>query len=202
MKLEFDDAHRCVSHPLDIQYFPRFLTEAQCIHFFNQLRKQINWEQEALFLFGKKVQVPRLVAWYADKGITYTYSGRRHDPLCWTKTLKDLKLKIESYVSCSFNSVLCNLYRSGQDSMGWHSDDEAELGEAPVIASVSLGACRSFLFKNKKSKQTGKLVLEPGSLLLMFGNCQQEWKHALPKTQKKVGERINLTFRHVIRRNL
>jgi alkylated DNA repair dioxygenase AlkB len=143
--------------------------------------------------------VPRLSAWYGDAGAVYTYSGLRLEPLPWTPVLLEIKQATERLSGTRFNSVLLNLYRDGQDSMGWHSDDEPELGPEPVIASVSLGALRRFVFQHKKRRWRIALDLEPGSVLLMAGATQHHWRHALPKTRRPVAPRINLTFRTILR---
>lgn len=160
------------------------------------LTANIAWEQKAVQFMGKQVMQPRLIAWYGDAGKSYRYSGLTVHPLPWTPTLLDMKARVEAAANVSFNSVLLNLYRDGQDSVGWHSDDEPELGTNPVIASVSLGAARTFQFKHKQNPDLKQSVeLTHGSLLLMRGTTQHFWKHQIPKTKKPLGARINLTFR-------
>lgn len=164
---------------------------------FTELLENLNWKHEPITLFGKQVLQPRLTAWYGDKGVDYTYSGLKNEALPWTATLLEVKEMVERLSQKSFNSVLLNLYRDGNDSMGYHSDDERELGEEPVIASLSLGEVRRF---NIKNKETGELIsfdLPDNSLLIMKGDFQLKWKHAVPKTKRAVGPRINLTFRRV-----
>ena len=141
---------------------------------------------------------PRLTAWYADAGLTYRYSGVTHHALEWTPTLQEIRRDAEATAHASFNSVLLNFYRDGQDSIGYHADDEPELGVNPVIASISLGSVRQFVLKHKKSGEKLKFDLAPGTLLIMGGTCQHHWVHALPKTKSLVGERINLTFRNIV----
>ena len=139
------------------------------------------------------------IRWYGDKNKSYTYSGITMTPLPWTKELLKVRKEIEVFSQQEFNSVLLNYYRSGDDSVSWHSDDEDELGELPVIGSVSFGGLRKFRFRNKEDKtQTRTYELENGSLLLMKGNTQKYWEHEVPKTKKKVLVRINLTFRFIV----
>ena len=158
----------------------------------------IDWQQEDIVLFGERRRVPRLVAWHGDPGTTYTYSGTGHEPLPWTPTLQDIRGRVESLTSHSFNSVLLNRYRDGRDGMGWHADDEPELGHEPAIASVSLGATRRFKMRPRRRRDAvATIELAHGDLLLMAGATQHAYVHALPKTTRPVGERINLTFRRV-----
>ncbi|MBD2579818.1 alpha-ketoglutarate-dependent dioxygenase AlkB [Oscillatoria sp. FACHB-1406] len=165
---------------------------------FQALYSEIIWQQETIQLFGKKYQVPRLIAWYGDRDKVYTYSGIAHTPQAWNSTLFLIKNRLETLLRAKFNSVLLNLYRDGQDSMAWHSDDEPELGKNPTIASVSFGATRRFSLKHKHIKERKvELELSSGSLLLMQGETQHYWKHQIPKTKKPVGARINLTFRTI-----
>ncbi len=162
---------------------------------FSDLLENIDWRQEHAVLFGRKIAIPRLTAWYGERG--YGYSGIRHEPAQLTPALVALKSMIETIARRPFNSVLINLYRDGRDSMGWHSDDEPALGPEPEIASLSLGAARRFHLKHRTSAERVVLDLAPGSCLLMRGRCQACWRHQLPKTRKKVGPRINLTFRTI-----
>lgn len=163
------------------------------------LQNEIAWREEPIKMFGKSMLQPRLLAWYGDANANYRYSGTTHSPLPWTPSLTRLKDQVEALTKSSFNSVLLNLYRDGNDSMGYHSDDEPELGRQPVIASLSFGAERRF---NIKHKQTGELIsfdLPHNSLFVMKGDFQRTWKHSIPKTKKKVGPRINLTFRQIVK---
>lgn len=157
----------------------------------------IPWEQSRITLFGKQVAIPRLNAWYGDS--QYTYSGTTLPAKALSPALTCLKEKIERQFSIQLNSVLANLYRDGNDGMGWHSDNEKSLGDQPQIASVSLGESRRFLIRNKADKTNKtELVLEHGSLLIMRGDCQTHWEHAIPKTAKPKVQRVNLTFRYNI----
>jgi alkylated DNA repair dioxygenase AlkB len=160
------------------------------------LLREAAWREEEAVLFGRRLKVPRLVAWHGDAA--YGYSGIRHEPLAWTPLLLELKALAEEQAVVGFNSVLLNLYRDGQDSMGWHSDDEQELGRDPVIASLSLGAGRRFHLKHQASGKRLTLDLGHGSWLIMAGSCQHHWRHALPKTRKPVAARVNLTFRRIL----
>jgi len=164
---------------------------------FLTLRDHIQWSQDEVVMGGRRVPIPRLQAWYGDAA--YRYSGLSMKPVAWTPVLLDIKQTVEALTEARFNSALLNLYRDGCDSVGWHSDDEPELGAAPVIASLSLGASRDFSLRQKKPGiEKMKLRLNSGDLLLMSGQLQQCWQHQLPKTRLPVGERINLTFRLVV----
>jgi alkylated DNA repair dioxygenase AlkB len=163
-----------------------------------QLLDEITWQQEHYVIYGKSVAAPRLVAWYGDPQARYTYSGIAHEPLPWLPVLLDLKKQVERVCQHQFNSVLCNLYRHGQDSMGWHADKEPELGRNPYIASLSFGDARLFKFRHLKTKETVDVVLHSGSLLLMGGELQHHWRHSLPKSAKSKLPRINLTFRKIV----
>lgn len=170
---------------------------------FAQLMAQVPWQSHDLVLFGKKMKEPRLSAWVADPGVSYTYSGARRVPQPWTPALTELRHLCEStlaprFSGVVFNSVLANLYRSGDDSMGWHADDEPELGPTPVIASLSFGDERRFDFRHRTTGETVQVVLPHGSLLVMSGATQSHWKHRLAKTKAGRGQRINLTFRFVL----
>ena len=162
-----------------------------CLH-------DLNWETGFIKIFGKTHQIPRLQAWYADNEIEYTYSGKklqRHD---WNNLLLEIKEKIENITSFKFNSVLANLYRDGNDSMGLHSDNEKELGKNPVIASLSLGETREIYFKHKNKKLNLIIPQASGQLIVMHGKTQEYWKHEIKKTKKIKKPRINLTFRNII----
>lgn len=165
---------------------------------FQTLSRDISWERHVITLYGRPVAVPRLSAWYGDPGAVYRYSGIRLEPLPWTPPLQAIKDKVETLAAARFNSALLNLYRDGQDSVGWHSDDESELGRDPVIASVSFGATRRFILRHKKRRLQWDMELANGSVLIMAGATQHHWRHQLPKTRQPVGPRINLTFRWVV----
>jgi alkylated DNA repair dioxygenase AlkB len=177
-----------------------FFAPKESEQIFNALLKEIEWRHDTIKHFGKEIPLPRLTAWYGDAGKVYTYSKIRMEPLDWTSELLKIKNRVEKISNCTFNSVLINQYRDGRDSVAWHSDDEKELGENPVIASVSFGATRQFMLKHKTRKDIEPITIDltSGSLLLMQGKTQECWLHQIPKTTKPVLARINLTFRTII----
>lgn len=180
----------------EIHYYPHFLQQNFADRVFDSLLKEVSWRQDDIKVFGKTYPQPRLTAFFAENKASYSYSNIRMEPETFPIDIVDIKNKIENEISAHFTNCLANLYRDGSDSNGWHADDEKELGSNPIIASVSLGAERYFHFRHKKdSSLKRKLLLEHGSLLIMAGETQHFWKHQLPKTKKKIGERINLTFR-------
>ena len=184
----------------DIRFWPVALAVAEASELLDRLLTGIDWQHEEVLIFGQRRPVPRLVAWHGDPGASYTYSGTPHQPLPWTPALELVRERVLSLTGCTFNSVLLNLYRDGRDGMGWHSDDEPELGRDPVIASVSLGAPRRFCLRHRRRKdQRLDVSLGHGSLLLMAGATQHHWVHAVPKTALPVGPRVNLTFRQIPR---
>lgn len=180
-----------------ISYFPDFLRKEKAHNYFEVFLKELEWEQQEIKIFGKKIPQPRLTALNAINEIPYTYSNLTLFPKKLTFELSEILKKLEMETGEHFTHCLANLYRDGSDSMGWHSDDEKELGKNPVIASVSLGGVRSFHLKHKSRDNKFKLDLGHGSLLLMAGTTQHYWKHQLPKTNKPVAPRINLTFRRI-----
>ncbi|HIK36669.1 MAG: alpha-ketoglutarate-dependent dioxygenase AlkB [Geminocystis sp.] len=183
----------------EIFYYEDFLAKEEADCYFERLKNEIVWEEKEITLFGKTYKMPRLTAWYGDAEAVYSYSGLTFYPKPWNGVLLSLREKVEGFVGSSFNCVLLNLYRDGKDSMGWHSDDERELGENPLIASVSFGGERRFLLrpKDKRNPKRGEIVLRHGSLLIMGGETQKHWLHGIPKTSKPVTARINLTFRYI-----
>lgn len=183
---------------LSFDYYPSFFKAAVANELYHDLYHEIAWQEEEYTIYGKATKAPRLMAWYGDAGANYNYSGIRHISQPWTATLLSIRASIKEKTGFDFNSVLANLYRDGRDSMGWHADKEKELGENPVIASVSLGAVRKFSLRHNKQKDTLALYLDHGSLLIMQGETQHAWKHALPKTTRDLGPRINLTFRKIL----
>ncbi len=177
-----------------VHYLPGFISRADSEHLLELWKHQLDWIQSTITMFGKKVDIPRLNAWYGERA--YAYSGTHFDAKPWTAELHELKVKIEQHSGLLLNSVLVNWYRDGQDCMGWHSDDEACLGAQPQIASLSLGDTRKFVLRNKKDKSIKHTVtLDNGSLLLMLGDTQSQWQHSLPRTKKSQHSRINLTYR-------
>jgi len=185
----------------EVILYERFLDPISADHYCQRLIEETQWHQPEILMFGRRKKSPRLAAWYGDENAFYTYSGVTNSPLLWTPALSELKNLLQQVVQHEFNSVLINLYRDGNDAMGWHSDDEPELGDQPVIASVSLGASRSFLFRHKNAEKgapSTKLQLHHGSLLTMSGNTQQYWQHSVSRTKKPITQRVNLTFRRVL----
>lgn len=158
----------------------------------------IHWKQDSLKLYGKSVLLPRLTAWYGDSGAAYTYSGIKSEPNQWNDGLLHLKRRIEELVGSTFNSVLLNWYRDGQDSLSWHADDEKELGADPIIASANFGATRDFQLRRiSDHAQKITIPLKHGTLLVMRGELQRHWQHAVPKRANVAGSRFNLTFRTI-----
>lgn len=160
-----------------------------------RLLAETAWRSESITLWGKQFLQPRLTAWYGDA--SYTYSGLTMEALPFTPLLVEIKQAVEQASGRVFNSVLLNYYRNERDSMGMHSDDEAELGPEPPIASVSFGATRTFILRHKRSKRTVRIDLTDGSLLLMAGATQANWSHGINKGAAPKGPRINLTFRYI-----
>ena len=179
---------------------PDFLSESEADEFFEGLHTKTPWEQNFIKLFGKEISEPRLSAWHAEPNLSYTYSGVPRTPHPWNEPLTALRTACEAHTGHTFNGALLNLYRSGQDAMGWHSDDEAVNGPHPVIASISLGAERRFDFRHKQTREVISVVLPHGSLLVMSGECQTYWLHRIAKTARQSEPRINVTFRHLIQR--
>jgi len=176
-------------------YFPSFFNKVESDSFLKELRLEILWKQESMNMYGKKINFPRLTAWYGENDKPYSFSGITLSPHPWSKNLLDIKNKIELKAGVIFNSVLLNLYRDGNDSISWHTDAEKELGKNPVIASVNFGETRNFQLRHIETKEKIEIELVHGSLLIMQGELQHFWQHQVPKTSRKVKERINLTFR-------
>ena len=166
--------------------------------YFTQLLNDIQWQSDELVMFGKHITTSRQVALYGDKGFDYTYSQVRKTAHIWTPLLLEIKHIIEQKTGEHYNACLLNLYHNGSEGMSWHSDNGSELKECGAIASLSLGAQRKFSFKHKKTQQTVSLELEHGGLLVMKGQTQQHWLHALPKSIRITQPRINLTFRSIV----
>jgi alkylated DNA repair dioxygenase AlkB len=182
----------------DVRLWPRAFAPDEADELLAVLLTGISWQQEDIVMFGELRRVPRLVAWYGDPGTAYTYSGTAHEPLPWTAALQSIRDRVQDLTGHSFNSVLLNRYRDGRDGMGWHADDERELGRDPVIASVSLGATRRFKLRHRRLREAAATIdLAHGDLLLMAGSTQHAYVHAVPKTTRPVGERVNLTLRLV-----
>ncbi|MFY7757551.1 MAG: alpha-ketoglutarate-dependent dioxygenase AlkB family protein [Flavobacterium stagni] len=180
----------------EIILYPNFLGQEQAVDFFQKLQSEIPWQQDSITVYGKTHAQPRLTALFGNEGKPYAYSNIVMQPHPWTPLLTFLKEEIEAVCEERFTTVLLNLYRNGQDSNGWHADNEKELGRNPVIASLSLGAERMFHLQHNTIKDAKlKINLTSGSLLVMKGTTQHFWKHQIPKTTKPIGPRINLTFR-------
>lgn len=176
-------------------FYQNFFSKSESDLLLNGLRQNVIWKQESMNMYGKKIDFPRLTAWYGNNDKPYTFSGITLQPLPWTSEILAIKSKIEPIANTAFNSVLLNLYRNGNDSISWHTDAEKELGINPIIASVNFGATRKFQLRHIKTKEKLEIELTHGSLLVMQGELQHFWQHQVPKTNKPVGERINLTFR-------
>jgi alkylated DNA repair dioxygenase AlkB len=180
-----------------LDYREAFYCKSVADALFEQLRAETPWRQER----GRTGPFPRLTAWYADAGLTYSYSGVTHEALPWTPALLGVRSRVEDAAGTSLNSLLLNFYRDSQDSIGYHTDAEPELGTNPVIASISLGAVRQFVMKHIETGEKLKYDLAHGSLLIMAGTCQHHWLHGVPKTKAVVRPRINLTFRNITKVN-
>lgn len=189
--------------PGDIALLPGWLPNTDADALLASLNDEVRWARHRLRIFGREIDAPRLSCWIGDPDAAYRYSGVRFMPHAWPAALVPVRQAVSETAGVAFNSVLANLYRDGRDAMGWHSDDEPELGPAPVIASLSLGATRRFVLKAKRPDADGQLArhvleLPHGSLLLMRGDTQARYRHALPRTAKLVGPRVNLTFRRIL----
>lgn len=181
----------------ELSLIPDFLSEQESDSLYQQLQQETHWRQDDIFLFGRQVKIPRMQAFQGAPGIQYRYSGLSMETEPWHPRVLAIKQRLENLSGSHFNSVLLNYYRNGRDSMGWHSDDEPELGSSPVIASLSLGDTRRFLLRHRfdKSIPQQELLLNNGSVLIMAGKLQHNWQHSIPKTAKAMQGRINLTFR-------
>ena len=191
-RLPIEDADITIHHDLSL---PWEYEELLC-----HLIETTPWESQCVKVWGKSVPQPRLIAWFGDAGATYSYSGIVLSPQIWTKTIQQLRDCVENVAEHQFNSVLLNYYRDHRDSMGLHSDDEAELGPKPTIASLSLGEERRFQLKHRhrKDMRTLSIPLPTGSLLVIRGDTQRCWKHGIPKQKAPCGPRVNLTFRTIL----
>ncbi|WP_334180176.1 alpha-ketoglutarate-dependent dioxygenase AlkB [Pseudoxanthomonas sp.] len=181
-----------------LAYRPAWLSAVEADGLFDVLYRSLPWSVHRIRLFGRAVDSPRLSAWIGDADAVYRYSGTDFEPHPWIPALTGLRERLQDELDTPFNSVLANLYRDGRDAMGWHSDDEPELGPRPVIASVSLGGVRRFLLRHRDDPALRSAIALPhGSLLVMSGDTQHHYRHALPRTAKPVAPRINLTFRWI-----
>lgn len=175
-------------------YAPQLFSTDEADRLFAALRDDIDWRQEKAY--GQPL--PRLNAWFADAGLTYSYSGLTHYGEGWPEWLSAVKARVEAAAGAPFNSLLLNRYRDGQDSIGFHTDAEPELGLNPAVATVSFGAERALMLRHRRSKEKRVCPLAHGSLLVMAGTSQHHWLHGMPKTDEPVGERISLTFRQIV----
>jgi len=180
--------------PPGARYTPGLFAADEAQRLLDVLLEAVPWERHTFSIFGRTVDMPRRIQMFGPHG--YDYSGVRHPPRPLLPALEEVRARVEAAVGAPFNSVLANLYRDGADSMGWHTDDDYPHGGQPMIASVSLGATRRFRFRHRVDKaRTCTIELEPGSLLVFDGEARADWQHALPRTARPVGPRINLTYR-------
>jgi alkylated DNA repair dioxygenase AlkB len=186
----------------EVSFQENFLNGTVADDLYRLFMRDIQWAHQKVFVWGKWHMQPRLTAWYGDPGASYSYSGNNLDPKAWTPALAGLRDQVQSAVGVSFNSVLLNRYRDENDRVGWHSDNEPELGVRPTIASISLGETRQLLFKRREKGRRGNhaIPLTHGSLLVMKGDTQKYWLHAIERERSPCGARINLTFRTIHRR--
>ena len=184
----------------DLVLFESFFTNLESQKLYQNLIEKIQWRQDKIKIFGRLIDQPRLTAFYGDTNKEYSYSGIVMKPIYWNEDLLLIKNRVEEIAKTKFTSVLLNYYRDGKDSMGWHSDDEKELGQNPVIGSVSFGESRVFQMRHKFQKEIKKvdISLSNGSFLLMKGTTQHFWQHQIPKTKRELKSRINLTFRVIV----
>ncbi|MGX5914591.1 alpha-ketoglutarate-dependent dioxygenase AlkB family protein [Aliidiomarina sp. Khilg15.8] len=190
------DSYKLPAPDALLYHVPDWLGGALATEYFEQLSKELAWSQDQIQVFGRWHPIPRLQAWHGEHDLAYKYSGKEMRAKPWTPTLADLKHKLEC-LGLNFNSVLGNWYRDGNDKMGWHSDNEKELGPQPVIASLSFGGVRDFVFRHRHTREKISLPLEHGSLLIMAGHTQDFWQHSLPARKRVKSPRINLTFRQI-----
>ena len=205
-----------------LRLYPRLFSAEESKRYLDVLKEEVDWKSERITLFGRSIALPRMTAWFGDAGMRYTYSGISVQPVGWTRTLLQIRARIEEVTTSTFNSVLLNYYRDGRDSVSWHSDDEPELGSDPVIGSVSFGSERPFYLRHKAARAASPqpiqepvrepapkggqgrlkltLCLPNGSYLEMGAGIQRNWTHQLPKRPKLTEERINLTFRRILSR--
>ncbi|MEO8235156.1 MAG: alpha-ketoglutarate-dependent dioxygenase AlkB [Flavobacterium sp.] len=181
----------------EIEYYPHFFSSAKANELLLKLQNEIPWQQDNITVYGKSHAQPRLTALFGNEGKPYGYSNIVMQPHHWSPLIIFIKEEVEKICNENFTTVLLNLYRDGQDSNGWHADNEKELGRNPIITSVSFGVERVFQLKHNKLELKQNIVLEHGSLLIMKGTTQHFWKHQIPKTKKQIGARINLTFRTI-----
>lgn len=197
---QIDGLERITLDGGDLGYLATWQTPVAADQWLTALRAEIPWSTHQVRIYGRSITSPRLSSWHGDPDASYAYSGTRHQPHPWTPVLSQIADSLQETLGQRFNGVLVNRYRDGNDSMGWHADNEPELGPEPLIASISLGAPRRFCLKHQGTGQRLQLTLAHGSLLLMAGQTQRHWRHALPKERGVDRERINLTFRQILGR--
>lgn len=188
--------HHSLSKP-GLSYWPAYYPEQQATDLLSLLITTVKWSEDHFFAFDRRIDIPRLQAWYADPGVQYRYSDNLLPQQTWLPVLLHIKQAIERHVHHEFNSVLLTYYRNGSDSVGWHADDEQELGPEPWIASLSLGASRIMQYRHKNEALHGEIELHHGDLVLMHPGFQQHWQHQIPAQDDICQPRINLTFRQV-----
>lgn len=194
-------SHSVMLDTADVEFIPAWISLQEADALFSCLLERLVLKQESIVIAGRTVLQPRLMLWMGDPDATYRYSGRSFVPVAWDERVIELRSRVERAARGRFNSVLINLYRNGQDSMGYHADDEPELGPKPTIASFSLGATRRFLLKPRRRRSgfPREFALTHRSLLIMRGTTQENFVHGVPKEPKVSGPRLNLTFRYVSR---
>ena len=195
----FTDPQIIIKHDGEAVYYPCVFDRATSEQLLAELVQAIEWQHDQVIMFGKQITTKRKVAWYAGEGISYTYAGKRKDPLPWTPLLLSIKEKVEKQTNANYNACLLNLYHAGDEGMSWHRDNEKEIVPESSIASVSFGAARKFAFKHVSEDEKIEVMLESGSILDMRGPIQQHWYHALPPSKKVKDLRVNLTFRLLIK---
>ena len=181
----------------DFSYFPKYLDNSSSDKLLETLLERTQWEREILKIYGKSISAPRLTSWFSDPMVSYRYSGKKRIGKPFTPELFQLRQILNARLNVHFNFVLANFYRDGKDYVGWHADDEPDLGSRPLIASISLGESRRFRVRHNSRKVTESIDLVHGSLLIMRGQSQSHFKHCLAKTKRLVNSRINLTFRTI-----
>ncbi|HAT3992811.1 alpha-ketoglutarate-dependent dioxygenase AlkB family protein [Elizabethkingia anophelis] len=182
-----------------VNYYGKIFSPKEADYYYQLLLSEIEWRNDEAIIFGKKILTKRKVAWYGDIPFEYTYSNATKTALPWTENLLILKKIAEQTTGETYNSCLLNLYHSGDEGMAWHSDAEKDLKKHSAIGSMSFGAERKFAFKHKKTQEKVELILEHGSLLVMKDETQDFWLHRLPPTKKFFKERVNLTFRSIVK---
>ena len=195
---DFDPSLNLLPKDGEVNYYGPLFDPNTSNVYFDQLHSSVPWREDQVMMNGKLITTARKVAWIADSGFSYSYSGTTKIASDWTPELLQLKAKVEQITKTSFNSCLLNLYHHGLEGIAWHSDDEASLGSSATIASLSFGATRKFAFRHKVTKETRALMLEPSSLLVMKGETQRHWRHSLLTSKQVAQARINLTFRAII----